>query len=62
MLPLTERERTMSPAEARRAEQVASDIAWTLCAAREIRLRLMLARKLPAPNNARLSGAGTASA
>ena len=34
----------MSP-QARRAEQVASDIAWTLCAAREIRLRLMLARK-----------------
>ena len=34
----------MSP-QARRTEQVASDIAWTLCAAREIRLRLMLARK-----------------
>ena len=34
----------MSP-QARRAEQVASDIAWTLCAAKEIRLRLMLARK-----------------
>jgi hypothetical protein len=45
MLPLTtERERTMSPL-ARRTEQVASDIAWTLCAAGEIRLRLMLARK-----------------
>jgi hypothetical protein len=44
MLPLTERERTMSP-QARRAEHVASDIAWTLCAANEIRLRLMLARK-----------------
>jgi len=31
--------------QARRTEQVASDIAWTLCAAREIRLRFMLARK-----------------
>ena len=31
--------------QGRRTEQVASDIAWTLCAAREIRLRLMLARK-----------------
>ena len=34
----------MSP-QARRTEQIASDIAWTLCAAREIRLRLILARK-----------------
>ena len=34
----------MSP-QARRTEQIASDIAWTLCAAREIRLRLMMARK-----------------
>jgi hypothetical protein len=34
----------MSPL-ARRTEQLAYDIAWTLCAAREIRLRLMLARK-----------------
>ena len=34
----------MSP-QARRTEQVASDIAWTLVAAQEIRLRLVLARK-----------------
>ena len=35
----------MTP-EARLTEQLASDIAWTKCAAEEIRLRLMVAQNL----------------
>ena len=35
----------MTP-EARLTEQLASDIAWTKCAAEEIRLRLMVAQRL----------------
>jgi hypothetical protein len=57
MLPLTELEQPMSPL-ARRTEQVASDIAWTLCAAGEIRLRLMLARKTASAKQRSSSAAG----